>query len=79
MEVQCPFTTWFTQDGYFVAQPFQKWLAGSVGVIGEADLKNATKTEEAVSVPKAELNGTPSASGADAGQAKGTKRGKKKG
>ncbi|KAK5174365.1 signal peptidase complex subunit spc2 [Saxophila tyrrhenica] len=79
LEIQCPFTTWFTSDGYFVAQPFQQWLATSVGVIGEADQKNAAKNEkEDLFVSEAELNGTPSASGADSGKGKGTKRGKKK-
>ncbi|KAK5132751.1 hypothetical protein LTR08_008636 [Meristemomyces frigidus] len=40
-EVQAPFTAWFTADGFFVARPFQQWLARSVGAIGEADAKNA--------------------------------------
>ncbi len=79
IQLQCPFTTWFTQDGYFVAQPFQQWLASSVAVIGEADSKNAAKSEkDELFVSEAERNGTTSTSGADASHAKGTKRGKKK-
>ena len=78
-ELDCPFTTWFTEDGYFVAKPFQQWLASTVDVIGEADVKSATKGEtESSQVPEVESNGTPSASGADA-KSKGTKRSKRKG
>jgi signal peptidase complex subunit 2 len=40
-----PFTTWFTADGYFVAKPFQQWLASSVEAIGDVDLKNALRDE----------------------------------
>ncbi|WPG98157.1 microsomal signal peptidase 25 kDa subunit-domain-containing protein [Acrodontium crateriforme] len=40
-EIQAPFTRWFTADGYFEAKPFQRWLAGAVKEIGEADPKNA--------------------------------------
>ena len=41
MEISSPFTRWFDGDGYFVAKPFQQWLASEVDVIGEADPKNA--------------------------------------
>ncbi len=76
LELAVPFTTWFTQDGYFVAQPFQQWLASSISVIGEADTKNAAKTEkEDLFVADADMNGT--STGADSNK-KGTKRGKKK-
>ncbi|CAK1355450.1 hypothetical protein CB0940_00828 [Cercospora beticola] len=44
-EIKVPFTTWFTQDGYFVAKPFQQWLASSVEAVGDADLKNAKRDE----------------------------------
>lgn len=43
--IKTPFTTWFTSDGFFVSQPFQKWLATTVEVIGDADLKNASRDE----------------------------------
>lgn len=33
---------WFTADGFFVAKPFQQWLASGVPLIGEADPKNAS-------------------------------------
>ncbi|EMC93564.1 hypothetical protein BAUCODRAFT_50404, partial [Baudoinia panamericana UAMH 10762] len=39
-QIRAPFTTWMTADGYFVAKPFQQWLASSIEVIGDADLKN---------------------------------------
>ena len=41
LEISSPFTRWFDSDGYFVAKPFQQWLASEVDVIGEADPKNA--------------------------------------
>ncbi|CZT16781.1 related to signal peptidase 18 KD subunit [Ramularia collo-cygni] len=44
-QIKAPFTTWFTSDGFFVSQPFQKWLATTVEVIGDADLKNASRDE----------------------------------
>ena len=87
-QIQAPFTTWFTADGFFVAKPFQQWLARSVGAIGEADAKNAVseeKSEGAVPVAPtpqiesfAEENGSVIASGVD-GKAKGGKRAKRKG
>lgn len=42
LEISSPFTRWFDSDGYFVAKPFQQWLASKVQIIGEADPKNAT-------------------------------------
>lgn len=44
-QIKTPFATWFTADGFFVSQPFQKWLATTVEVIGDADLKNASRDE----------------------------------
>ena len=73
-KIEAPFTTWFTADGYFVAKPFQQWLASSVPVIGDADLKNSAPVEQ--SMVDSEINGTPSSSGVDTG--KGSKRSKKK-
>lgn len=73
-DIKAPFTTWFTSDGYFVAQPFQQWLASSVQMIGDADPKNAKRDERdnlaGPSVPEAK------ASGVDGGNA--SKRNKKK-
>jgi hypothetical protein len=39
-EVKAPFTKWFTGEGYFVAKPFQAWLAGEIPVVGTADPKS---------------------------------------
>jgi signal peptidase complex subunit 2 len=78
-ELSIPFTTWFTEDGYFVPQTFQQWLATNVDVIGEADSKNASKREKADLNSSTVLNGTTSASGADGGAGKGSKRNKRKG
>ena len=36
-------TRWFTADGYFVAKPFQQWLASEVPVIGQADPNNVVE------------------------------------
>ncbi|GAB7348011.1 hypothetical protein MBLNU459_g5505t1 [Dothideomycetes sp. NU459] len=38
--IDAPFMQWFTADGFFVAKPFQQWLASSVDIIGDADPKN---------------------------------------
>nr|POF26216.1 signal peptidase complex subunit spc2 [Quercus suber] len=43
--IKAPFTTWFTADGYFVAKPFQQWLASSIVPIGDVDIKNAKSDE----------------------------------
>lgn len=36
-------TRWFTADGYFVAKPFQQWLASEIPVVGAADPKNVVE------------------------------------
>jgi len=36
-------TRWFTADGYFVAKPFQQWLASEIPVIGAADPNNVVE------------------------------------
>lgn len=36
-EISAPFTRWFDVDGYFIARPFQQWLASEVPIIGQAD------------------------------------------
>lgn len=41
LEVSSPFTRWFDTDGYFVAKPFQQWLASEIDIVGEADPKSA--------------------------------------
>lgn len=86
-ELSAPFTTWFTADGYFVAKPFQQWLASSVPLIGEADQKNAGREEKeqlAASGTESEVladisNGSVAATGSSQGKAGGSKRSKRKG
>ncbi|KAF2498336.1 hypothetical protein BU16DRAFT_524463 [Lophium mytilinum] len=39
-DISAPFSRWFTSDGYFVAKPFQQWLASNVPGIGAADPQN---------------------------------------
>ena len=36
-------TRWFTSDGYFIAKPFQQWLASEIPVIGAADPNNVVE------------------------------------
>ena len=61
-----------------MAKPFQQWLATSIDVVGEADQKNAVKAEQ--KMVDAEVDGAPTASGADVGgNGKGSKRSKRKG
>ncbi|KAF2662963.1 hypothetical protein K491DRAFT_686112 [Lophiostoma macrostomum CBS 122681] len=43
IHIRAPFTRWFTSDGYFVAKPFQQWLASEVPVIGAADPNNVVE------------------------------------
>lgn len=62
-QIEAPFATWFTSDGYFVAQPFQAWLASSVNVIGDVDSKNAGRDEGSIATA---TNGAPTTSGSEA-------------
>lgn len=39
--LSAPFARWFDSDGYFVATPFQRWLATEIPLIGEADPQKA--------------------------------------
>ncbi|MCJ1257433.1 hypothetical protein MMC24_005258 [Lignoscripta atroalba] len=41
LEISAPFTRWFSADGYFVAKPFQQWLASEIPIVGQADRKLA--------------------------------------
>lgn len=43
IHIRAPFTRWFTSDGYFIAKPFQQWLASEVPVIGAADPNNVVE------------------------------------
>ncbi|KAF2109432.1 microsomal signal peptidase 25 kDa subunit-domain-containing protein [Lophiotrema nucula] len=43
IKIRAPFTRWFTSDGYFIAKPFQQWLASEVPVIGAADPNNVVE------------------------------------
>ena len=47
IELSSPFTRWFDADGFFVAKPFQQWLASEIPLIGRVDPQNkleASKT-----------------------------------
>jgi len=67
VEIEAPFTKWFTADGYFVAKPFQQWLSSEVPPIGvaqrektgdgQATLKSISKADEV----KSPLNGDKTA------------------
>ena len=53
--VQAPFMRWFTADGFFVAQPFQQWLASSVPFVGEVDPKSKAGAAAQTAAPEATL------------------------
>ncbi|KIV99493.1 uncharacterized protein PV09_08799 [Verruconis gallopava] len=42
-KITASFTRWFTSDGFFVAKPFQQWLASSIDVVGKADPNNVVE------------------------------------
>ncbi|KAH7372337.1 microsomal signal peptidase 25 kDa subunit-domain-containing protein [Pyrenochaeta sp. MPI-SDFR-AT-0127] len=43
IHIRAPMTRWFTSDGFFIAKPFQQWLASEVPVIGAADPNNVVE------------------------------------
>ncbi|PVH99492.1 hypothetical protein DM02DRAFT_615005 [Periconia macrospinosa] len=43
IHIRAPMTRWFTSDGYFVAKPFQQWLASEIPVVGAADPSNVVE------------------------------------
>jgi hypothetical protein len=51
IKLKAEFRKWFSADGYFVARPFQHFLASSIPIVGEADPKNAAEYIEP-SVPQ---------------------------
>ena len=40
LELSSPFTRWFDVNGFFVAKPFQQWLASEIPIVGQADPTN---------------------------------------
>ena len=54
IELSAPFTKWFSADGYFVAKPFQQWLASEIPVVGEADPGNVVQGVGEVKTVKVE-------------------------
>lgn len=40
LELSSPFARWFDVNGFFVAKPFQQWLASEIPLIGQVDPKN---------------------------------------
>ena len=53
-EISSRFTRWFDHDGFFVAKPFQQWLASEILAVGQADPANAG----AAKLKSADENGT---------------------
>ncbi|KAL9610818.1 MAG: hypothetical protein Q9204_009059 [Flavoplaca sp. TL-2023a] len=43
LKISAPFTRWFDSDGYFVATPFQQWLATEIPAVGKADPKKVDR------------------------------------
>lgn len=60
VEIEASLNRWFSSDGFFVARPFQQFLAGGIPVIGEADPKNAVeeivRSEKPTAVPVGSQN-----------------------
>lgn len=62
-QIKTPFTTWFTADGYFVAKPFQQWIASSIEAVGDVDQKSALRDErDELAAPGPQTKLTASAS-----------------
>ncbi|MCJ1439157.1 hypothetical protein MMC27_008548 [Xylographa pallens] len=45
-ELTAPFTTWFSSDGQFIAEPFQQWLSSEIPAIAAADGAGSRKRTE---------------------------------
>ncbi|KAL1976511.1 hypothetical protein VTN31DRAFT_2793 [Thermomyces dupontii] len=43
-EIEAPFTSWFSADGMFHPEPFRRWLASEITVLGEAARETERKT-----------------------------------
>ncbi|KAK4691652.1 hypothetical protein P7C71_g5390, partial [Lecanoromycetidae sp. Uapishka_2] len=43
LELSSPFTCCFDVDGFFIAKPFQQWLASEVPLVGQVDPQNREK------------------------------------
>lgn len=65
IHIRAPFTQWFTSDGYFIAKPFQQWLASEVPVIGAADPNNVVEEIGRGSETERVLNATDGQSAID--------------
>lgn len=76
LELSSPFTRWFDADGFFVAKPFQQWLASEIPLISQVDpqnnprgsgvLSDATgKSEIAASVEQQKYDTPKKTSGSD--------------
>lgn len=82
-QIRTPFTTWFTADGFFVAKPFQQWLASSIEAIGDVDKKHALRDErDDLAAPSPEVEVLASAAETTGAESTGkgtTKRSKRKG
>jgi len=48
VELEAPFARWFGADGFFVARPFQHFLAAGIAPVGAADPKNVAPPAEPV-------------------------------
>lgn len=59
-DAEAPFTTWFSGDGIFHVEPFRRWLASEIEILGLAAKENKEKTggvSEAVSPGEEEKSG----------------------
>ncbi|KAL8791070.1 MAG: hypothetical protein Q9213_000277 [Squamulea squamosa] len=72
LKISAPFTRWFDSDGYFVASPFQQWLATEIPAIGEADPQkvvrgNMKKEEKAADAQQTRNDGNLTRTSLDEG------------
>lgn len=67
-EIEAPFTMWFSSDGVFHPEPFRRWLASEIEILGLAAKETAKKTGDLSSHVGIDEQST---------QAKGSKGGKK--
>ena len=80
LEVSSPFTRWFDVDGFFVAKPFQQWLASEIPLIGQVDPKNKNGDAKtaASAIGEQKKNNTPkNFSSSDATPSTRSRKGKK--
>jgi len=75
-EIEAPFTTWFSQDGYLQQPALKEWLASKIEVLGHAEGDKPKQVESIASSKDFEMSGGLQEGSDDASPAQGkaTKR-----